>query len=31
MVNDVLKDLQGKSAVLFIELLDADLYGFRIQ
>lgn len=26
-----LKELQGKSVVLFIELLDADLYGFRIK
>lgn len=26
-----LKDLQGKRVVLFIELLDADLYGFRVQ
>jgi hypothetical protein len=26
-----LKDLQGKRVVLFIELLDADLYGFRVK
>jgi hypothetical protein len=26
-----LKDLQGKRVVPLIELLDADLYGFRIQ
>ena len=26
-----LKDLQGKRVVLFIEMLDADLYGFRVK
>ena len=26
-----LKELQGRSVVLFIEMLDADLYGFRIK
>lgn len=26
-----LKELQGKRVVLFIELLDADLYGFRVK
>jgi hypothetical protein len=26
-----LNDLRGRSVALFIELLDADLYGFRIK